>query len=249
MNNVLLNERVRQIKEEFSNTFYKWAVMRDIFRSSSHLLHDEEDYKDDKFIKIGYNNIILRGFFIENKGDTYYDHIGLGLNYGKGLALGEARYIINNFIDSDDSFLEVTKKDIFEHLSEVIKKIDIVNNVILTHPINIPNFVGESNFILENVDFLWGHYCGVPLYWTTEMSQNKYYLINKNIGKIVIKNDINLDISEIDASEYENIIENNPNMIYKHLEDYVRVKANEVMLFDINQDYMKNIIEFKRQES
>lgn len=53
------------------------------------------------------------------------------------------------------------------------------------------------------------------------------------MGKIIVNTDAHIDISEISPSEYDSIIENIPTMTKDELKHYIRIKANEVIKFDL----------------
>lgn len=235
MRDKLLDKRVFEVSTEFNNVFRKWATAREIFDvvSVGDLQKDEEVQNDD-FAKIGLNLIIKRNFFTEQKGITFYDHKGIGSSYGKGIALGEMRYIFKIMVDCKD-VIGFNKNDITNLIQFVNGNTDTEGLVILINPANFSTFLGNNEFTSHASanKSLWGFIKDVPVYWTPTITKDKIYIFNKNMGKIIVKTDAHIDISEISPSEYDSIIENIPTMTKDELRNYVRVKANEVIQFSL----------------
>ena len=100
MRDSLSDKKISEVSTKFNSVFRKWATAREIFDVVFvEDLQSDEDVQNDDFAKIGINQILIRNFFTESKGDTFYDHTGIGLGYGKNIALGEMRYIFNIMVD------------------------------------------------------------------------------------------------------------------------------------------------------
>lgn len=233
----LLYEIIKSVKEDFYKEFIQWAVTRLIFDTRKYPIYTDEENADTEYVRIGYSHLIEKNFFTEQKGPTYYDYKGLGSYYGKGVAFGEIRYILTNYLEKSKNVIEINKSEIFCTLSQIINIKSNYRKVILTHPSNISEFTDKPKFILENKGALWGHYKGIPLYWTTELAKNKFFIFSKDLGKIIVKSDANMEISEIDKSDYGKIIRNNPHLTKDELINYVRVVSGEVIKFLYQKSY------------
>jgi len=231
----LLKDRILAVKKEFDKEFRLWAVTRQIFEISHYSIYEERSIIDEDYVKIGYSHIIERYFFTKQKGTKYYDHIGLGSYYGKGLAFGEIKYIMNNLIKREREVIYIEEIEIYNKLNDLIKNFKMADLVILTNPVNISKFVDMDNFILKNEGTLWGYYRDIPLYWTSELPKNEYYLFNKNIGILNILKDADIKITEINKSEYESIIRDIPKLTKEELKNQIRVNANEVIKFILTE--------------
>lgn len=249
MNKMLSSVRIEEIKDEFKKEYYKWAVTREIIDVTHYSkVSPYVSVVDEEFIRIGYSHIIPRAFFIESIGNTYYDHKGIGSNYGKGLAFGEINYVLNNFIKKYSEETKIDKSVIINILNGIDKLYYGGDLVILTSPVNISTYMGIDNFKFQNIGSLWGYYNDMPLYWSPVISKNEYYIFNRNIGKIIIKIDINIDVSDIDESEYDSIIKNIPKFTKKDLKNHIRVKVNEVIKFKFKKENTPIIMRLKYDE-
>ncbi len=246
MNELLSYIRITEIRDEFKKEFYKWAVTREIFDVTHYtMIFHDLSISDEEFVKIGYSQIIPRAFFIDSKGITYYDHIGIGSNYGKGLAFGEINYILTNFIKKYSEETKIDEPDIIKILNGIDKLTYSGDLIILTSPANISIYEDNINFKYHNIGSLWGYYNDIPIYWSPAISRNEYYIFNRSIGKIVIKTDINIDVSDIEKSEYDSIIEDIPQLTKEELKNKVRIKANEVIKFKLDEEEKPNVIRLK----
>lgn len=236
MRDRLSDKRISEVSTEFNNKFKTWATARQIFDVVYvDNLQSDEDVQNDDFVKIGLNRIIKRDFFTEDKGDIFYDHIGIGMHYGKSIAVGEMTSVYNIMMDCKD-VIEFNKKGITNYLNKFINgNRDIDDLVILMSPANFTTFWGDNEFTVVNRKSLWGFINRIPMYWTPIIPRDTFYIFKKNIGKIIVKIDAHIDISEISASEYDSIIENIPTMTKDELENYIRVKANEVIKFSLRE--------------
>ena len=233
----ILPDRIQSVKSDFYEEFKQWAVTRLIFDIRKYPIYTDEENADAKYVRIGYSHIIERNFFTEQKGSTYYDYKGLGSYYGKGVAFGEIRYILTNYLEKIKNVTEVDTSKLFSTLSQII---DVQGNyrlVILIHPSNISEFISNPNFKLEKKGAIWGHYKDVPVYWTTEIENNQFYIFGNDIGKIIVKNPANIEVLEIDKSDYGKIISNNPKLTKDELINYVRVVSGEDIKFLYQRSY------------
>lgn len=235
MRDRLSGKRISEVSTEFNNVFRRWATAREIFDVVYVDPQSDEDVQNDDLAKIGINQILNRNFFTEQKGDTFYDHTGIGLGYGKSIALGEMRYVFNIMVECID-VIELNKKEMTNYLYKFINgNSDIDNLVILMSPVNMTTFWGDNRFTVVNRKSLWGFINDIPMYWTPVIPRDMFYIFKKNMGKIIVKTDAYIDISEISESDYDSIIENIPTMTKDKLKNYVRVKGNEVIKFGLRE--------------
>jgi len=233
----LLYDKIQSVKKDFNEEFKQWAVTRLIFDTRKYPIYTDEENADTEFVRIGYSHLIERNFFTEQKGPTYYDYRGLGSYYGKGVAFGEIRYILNNYLEKIKNVIKIDKSELFGTLSQIINVQGNYRMVILIHPSNISEFTNNPNFIFEKKGALWGYYKDIPVYWTTELANNQLYIFRNDIGKIIVKSNANIEVSEIDKSDYGNIIRNNPHLTKNELINYVRVASGEEIKFLYQQSY------------
>lgn len=243
MNNSLSSNRINESITEFKDEFHKWAFTR-LFFNVKHYPQYKNQIKiqDDEYVRIGYNQILPRNFFIESRGDTYYDHKGIGSNYGKGLAFGETKYIIN-ILDSN-IFEEITRKkdEVTSVLSAKFYTYPDVDFGIISNPTIISDFINYDKFKLDYKGSIWGYYGGKPLFWTPEIPQNEVYLVSRKFGTIYIKEDPNMVVQEIHRSEYSKILEDIETLTIIDLPKMVRVKAYEVIHFKVQEELKKSVI-------
>ena len=93
MRNELSRVKMAESTTEMNYEFEQWDVMRNLFETKYFPSFPIPMIEID-FIRIGYNHILLRDFFTDSKGTTYYDNKGIGTNYGKGIASGETKYVL-----------------------------------------------------------------------------------------------------------------------------------------------------------
>ena len=116
----LLYHRIQSVKRDFYEEFKQWAVTRMIFDTRKYPIYIDKENADAEYVRIGYNHLIERNFFTEQKGSTYYDYEGLGVYYGKGVAFGEVRYILTNYLEKIKNIVEINKSEIFDTFSRII---------------------------------------------------------------------------------------------------------------------------------
>lgn len=234
MRDRLSDKRISEVSTEFNNKFNTWAAARQIFDVVNvDDLQSDEDIQNDDFVKITINRITKRDFFTEDKRAIFYDHIGIGTRCGKSIAVGEMTHVHNIMMDCKD-VIGLDKKDMTNYLNKFINgNSDIDDLAILMSPVNFTTFWGDNEFTVVNRKSIWGFINRIPMYWTTVIPRDRFYIFNKNIGKLIVKTDAHIDISEISKQEYDKIIENIPTITKDELENYVRVKANEVIQFSL----------------
>ena len=113
----LSEKQIQEARHSFNENFDKWAVFRNIFEVIR--IGDTKINETEDFVTIGFNHIIKRDWFINNTGSTYYDHVTLGMTRGKGVALGESRYIlnqINNIVSKLEVYLRVHSEDMIKSI-------------------------------------------------------------------------------------------------------------------------------------
>lgn len=225
----LSDKRISEVSTKFNNTFRRWATAREIFEVI--YVDDLQDVQNDDFANIGINQILDRNFFTEPKGTTFYDHSGIGSGYGKNMALTEMKYIYNIMADRED-VIGLNREAMTDYLCKFINgNSDTEGLAILMSPVNMTTFWGNNEFTHINRKSLWGTINNIPMYWTPEVPKDMFYIFKKNIGKIIVKTDAYIDISEISESDYDSIIEQIPTVTKDKLRNRIRVKAIEVIKF------------------
>jgi len=250
MSNALSREKITESIREFETEFDKWDVMRNVFKTVKYVNFKIQNIED--FVRVGYSQIIPRNFFIDFTGDTYYDNKGIGSNYGKGIASGETKYILNileNKIDKEDE-KQCDKKNLTSYISTIFYTYPDVYFGILANPTIITEVINKNQFkITPKRTHIWGYINDRPLFWSPEIPRNVVYLIDRNIGTFIIKQDITMEIQEILSSEYEQVLKDIPSLKSKDLENMVRVKAYEIIYFKERDKYRNGVVRITMPES
>ena len=89
----LSKDRIAKTKKAFNVSFYKWAIFQEIFNMKKR--PNDPRLTFDDYMTIGFRYIMKKDWFMDETGSTYYDCESLGTTRGKGVALGEAKYILN----------------------------------------------------------------------------------------------------------------------------------------------------------
>lgn len=250
MRNELRSEKITESIQEFETEFHKWDVMRNVFKTI-HLPNFKISNLDEDFVKIGYSHIIPRNFFTDPTGKVYYDNKGIGSHYGKGLAFGEIKYILNvleNKIDEEDEKIR-EKSDVTSCISAMFNTYPDVDFGVLANPTIISDFINLENFKLTYEGTIWGYYANRPLYWTPEVPKNIVYIIDRNLGKLFIKEDIKMEVQEIHLSEYEKVLNDVKSLSITDLPNMIRVKANELIYFKERDKHRNGVIRITVTES
>ena len=183
----LSEKQIQEAGNSFTENFDKWAVFRKIFNVIK--IEDTRIRKTDDFVTIGFNHIVKRDWFTNHTGSTYYDHTTLGMTRGKGVALGESRYIlkqINDIVSKLEVSTHVQKDDIINSIFSRIQ--NIKNNIaILANPTIISSLLNEDQFKLSGEVNIWGYYHNVPVMWSPVVEKDSIYIINRNAGSIIIE--------------------------------------------------------------
>lgn len=239
----LKKEKIAETKVEFFTEFERWDVMRNIFETLCPPRFPRGVHKND-FIRIGYNHIILRNFFTDVTDTTYYDNARLGSNYGKGIALGETKYVLNiieNKIDEDD-YKQCEKSRITSLIAALFNTYPSVRFGILANPTIISDFMNEEEFRMRHKDTMWGLFNDRPLYWNPEISKNLVYLVDRDLGILYVKQNITMEVQEIHSSEYDSILKDIDTLSIADLPNMVRIKAYELIYFKERDEYRNGVI-------
>jgi len=224
--------QIQEARHSFTEHFDKWAVFRNIFNVKN--IEDTRIRKMDDFVTIGFNHILKRDWFAYHTGTTYYDHITLGMTRGKGVALGESRYIlnqINDIVSKMEVSIHVQKEDILESIFRRIQLYQKSCLAILASPTIVSLMLNEEQFKLTGEVNKWGYYHDVPVMWSPEVEKDSIYIINRNAGLIIVKEDRFFKVSELDVSEYDKILSDIDTLTRAVLSSSVRITAKETIKF------------------
>ena len=165
MRNELSRVKITESKTELYYEFEKWDVMRNLFETK-YLPHFPIKIVDEDFVRIGYNHILLRNFFTDAKGATYYDHKGIGSNYGKGIASGETKYILNILEDKidEEDYKQCEKSGVTSLIASLFDTYPSVRFGILANPTIIMDFMNEDEFRMKYRDSMTDPYIGIQKY-------------------------------------------------------------------------------------
>jgi len=231
----LSQKQIQEARNSFNENFDKWAVFRNIFKVIR--IEDKKNNETEDFVTIGFNHIMKRDWFSNYTGSTYYDHVSLGMTRGKSVALGESRYIlnlINNVVSKLEISLQVQREDIIKSICRKIQNEQKSRLAILANPTIISLFLNEEQFKLTSEVSIWGYYYDVPVMWSPEVEKGSVYIINRNAGQIVIKEDRMFKVSELDVSEYNQILSEIDSLTLADLPLSVRVTAKETIKFSLD---------------
>lgn len=233
-------DKINESIKEFKTAFHKWDIMRDLFETVKYSNYLISLFEED-FVTIGHSSLIPRNFFSNFEGTTYYDYAGIGSNYGKSIAFGETKYILNiieNKIDEDDK-KQCEKTRITSLIAVLFNTYPDVRFGILANPTIISEFMTEKEFELRYSDTIWGLFNERPLYWNPEISKNIVYLVDRDLGKLYVKEDISMEVQEIKPSEYEKVLKDVPSFTISDLEKVIRIKTSEQIYF-MERDELRN---------
>ena len=231
------------------SSFETWAVTRKIFDVSNYNKLISK-INENEFIRIGLSHIIERDWFTVSKGSTYYDHKTMGGHYGKSVAFGETKYILSELNGYKQNIFYTETHEVLKTINEIIEKKPHSDLVILTNPGSITQLIGHDNYQMIMKAPVWGYYSDtiIPIYFTPEIQHGIIYIFNKNIGSILIKEDVNITVSEIKISEHEKIKADNPELKDKNLLEYVRVRPFQLIKYIHNEKIVVDIIEYDLEE-
>jgi len=230
----LSEKQIQEAGNSFNENFDKWAVFRKIFNVKK--IGGTRIRKTDDFVTIGFNHIVERDWFTNYTGTTYYDHTTLGMTRGKGVALGESRYIlnqINDVVSKLEVSIHVQKEDIINSIFRRIQNNQKSSLAILANPTIISLLLNEEQFKLTGEVNIWGYYHDVPVMWSPEVEKCSVYIINRNAGLIIVKEDRFFKVSELDISEYDKILSDIDTLTLADLPLSVRVTAKETIKFSL----------------
>lgn len=250
MKNNLRADKIRESITEFNLEFQKWDVMRHLFKTYT-LPHFEVSELEKDFVRIGYSHIIPRNFFTDIQGETYYDNEGIGSNYGKGIAFGETKYILNileNKIDKED-YRQSEKTTITSLISALFNTYPDTRFAILANPIIVSSFMDRKQFGMIPSDSMWGLFNDRPLYWNPEIQTNIVYLVDRDLGKLYVKEDVKMEVQEVLPSEYDGILKDVNTLSITDLPNMIRIKASELIYFKVRDSNRNGVIKITMPET
>ena len=243
MRNELSSDKIAESTRELNSEFQKWDVMRNLFETIYSPRFTIPILEKD-FVRVGYSHIIHRNFFADVSGTTYYDNKRLGANYGKGIAFGETKYVLNvleNKIDKEDE-KQCEKSDVTSKIAALFNSYPDVRFGILANPTIIRDFMNEEEFRMKYSDTLWGLFNDRPLYWNPEISKNIVYLVDRDLGTLYVKENITMEVHEIHPSEYDGVLKDIDTLSITDLPNMVRIKAYELIYFKERDEHRNGVI-------
>jgi hypothetical protein len=226
----LMEEKVDYVKNNAHKLFHEMSFIRRYFKIY------QNTGITNSFFRIGYKNIIDKEFFVKDFNDIYYDYKSLPRNYAKGVSQGEINYVLNT-IEKD----EIVKS------SEMIinSKDDLIDlfypgseDILFANPIYFSDFweIGKMKWKEGRPTyFYWIN--EAPIYFSPQISKNKFIHCNPEAIEVYIKEDFRINISLISKSERENILMRNPQYQSENLDEKVLIEVYELIKCKINTDY------------
>ena len=221
--------RIAKTQKAFSVSFQKWTVFQEIFYVKK--VPNDPRFTLDDYMTIGFRHIMKKYWFMDETGSTYYDCESLGRTRGKGVALGEAKYILNVLDGNIDTVLHLNKNELLSSISSLIQ--EKTNILVIINPSLITSFLDSEDFKIIGQDYIWGYFNDVPIYWSPQVDKNSVYILEKEVGSIQIKDGPSLEITEVNPSEYEKILAANDELTLDELIEMIRVSAKEIIRFDL----------------
>jgi len=239
----LNKKRISTIIERMKSAFEKNNTIRHIFP----IRQSNPDVDAVGFIKIGHNQLVDRGFLVDNTAlKTFYAYEGLGDIYGRNAALAELDYVVKTLLKKRKKFsvVSVTKKITQDYLQGVVKSSLGKHSfdTIFTSLENKEDFCTMKQFkpdYSSGIPYLEGSILGMKLFWFNAIPKGITLIFNsQQVGEVLEKEMINLTVFEnLDAEKIKSSI---PSFNKSDIEKKVRILVYEVIKF--NMMNLKSVI-------
>ncbi len=248
-------ERVGRIRQELLKSMEVYSVIRRVLRPIKLRAHPARAEMKGEFRKIGVNEITDKIWFVEGSfPEGQYATAGMGTSYALEIAKTEAVYLMGSISRASGKA---------EH--EIRYSDELTPNVIYDAANLLTRQGFDPNLVLTNVRdhvYLWrfhppyggfgrdthldmpGH---KPLIvdFDPEIPQGSSYVLDRTqFGSLVLKQDLDLTVSEISDEEKPMIIKHLPELKGHDLGEKVRLVIQEILRIDI--DSPKAIIPIRK---
>jgi|WetSurMetagenome_2_1015567.scaffolds.fasta_scaffold08159_4 hypothetical protein len=242
-------ERRTYIINEFLNVFRRTAISRT-------LVNQQKIDSDENILTLGFNFILDRIWFVDYVGEEGYAYQNLGGEYGRGLAFSENKMILTTFLEERNVRENIVLRSFFDEVS-IDNAITTLENRGLTCESIVTNvhdvmsfwwykpFKGLSKSDPKVLHGHEGYYKNIPVFWSNSIPDKTTLFINRNVGDLLIFNDLTADISDIGEKEFEEIIKNIPTLTKDDLYEKVRFSAKERIRFTLKDKNAFVVLESK----
>lgn len=240
----LSDKRVRHTLTEMIENFTTSAIGRKIIKPV-YLERGDKRRKEKGFVRIGFNHIIDKIWFVESDFDgTYYGYEGIGSGYGRGIADSEAYYIVTQILDECKERTigfrdEIHPSDILRSL-EFLEKSEIEAKLILIDIKNHLQLWRYRNLMTHGqlrVPMAFSGYShDIEIHFFRGMPEGTSIIIDpEKLGELLIKQSIEevARISDIENSEREETLRAIPSMTPEMLYEKVRLRVHETVKVNI----------------
>lgn len=196
------------------------------------------------FLRVGVNLIVDRIWFVDYvEKETYYSYEEIGWEEGRRIAFTETKMVIESILDkigqerTISTATEMREEDLERAIAE-LKKSGFNCDAIITDVRGTlgfwhwGGFLGASNAKPRPFGYE-GTYSRIPVYWSNFVPDKTTLLLNRNIGDLIVKQDIAVEISDIREGEVEDVMRSIPSLDKEKLREKIRIKADEVIKFDL----------------
>lgn len=257
-NTELSRDRVKFVIEEMIGRFNETAIGRQIVRP---VVLGKDDIRSGEtgFVSFGFNHIVDKIWFVDGSFDgTSYGYQGLGDDYGKGIAEAETKYIMERIFETCGSNKLVFEgvilpSDIFRAL-ELLRKSNVHANILLANVREhlqfwqYPNLIAKGRLRVPRQ--LSGYDYDIPIEFFRGLPDGTMLVANSyELGELLIKQSIidTARISNIDPSEYEEILRDIPGLALEQLPEKVRIFVAETIKVSITNPNAVVILQCKDQ--
>jgi len=215
-----------------------------------------EEEKSEEFLKLGLSLIMDRIWVTDT--DSIHPN-ERGYDEGSSIEEGEIKLVFDSIFNSMSEDNTLTKNDELKesHIIEALSKLEENSSgceLIFTNIHDVFSFWYMTNFKgvpkTGSERRLEGYYKNIPVYWNRLLPKGITLLINKNVGELVIKRDIdkNASIKDIEDSEKEGIVKNLPQLKDVDIKEKVRLYIDELLKFKILNNKAVILLKTKSEE-
>ena len=238
-------DRIEHVRQELVTSMETYSVIRRVLRPISLRDHPARAERKGEFHKIGVSEVTDKIWFVEGSfPEGYYAVMGIGTSYALEIAKTETVYLMNAISRA----CRKAEREI--HYPDTLTPTVIYDAAnILTERGFDPNFVFTN--VRDHVD-LWRYhppyggfgrdtYLDMPGHtpltvdFAPEVPSGTSYVIDREqFGKLVLKEDLDISVSEITDEEKPAIIKDLPELKGQELEEKVKLVVQEILRIDID---------------